>query len=389
MGRLTELQTYDYYLPRELIAHRPARPRDLCRLMVVSTSTGIVEHKRFADIVEMVEPGELMVVNNTKVIRARLFGRKRNTGGKVEILLLRRLGKLKKMASNFSGKSEKFKEVWETITRPRRRIREGVEIEFRKGGWANSSPSRNPQFVGRVLSRENGKSILGFDFKGTFEENLEKIGEVPIPHYIGRNFDDKFRLQDRKWYQTVFAKKEGAVAAPTAGLHFTRRLWKRIETKGVRVVPLTLHIGWGTFKPVRKVEIARHRLDAEYFELNVTAARAINEAIRRGKRVIAVGTSTVRALESCCLQEKPVSIPGKSEKKWLVVPRVGWTDLFIYPGYEFKVVDGLITNFHLPKSSLLMLVAAFGGMENIRHAYEEAMREKYRFYSYGDAMFLI
>lgn len=389
MGRLTELQEYDYHLPQELIAQTPAEPRDHCRLMVLSRRTGMIEHKRFVDIVALIEPGDLLVINNTKVIKAKLLGRRRDTGGKVEVLLLRRLGQPEKITSGLSGKSKKFKEVWETIVRPARRIGEGIEVIFWKNTWANSSSSGDPYLLGRVLSREGGKFIFGFDCKGTFEENIERIGEVPLPPYIRRNFHDKFRLQDKIWYQTVFAKKEGAVAAPTAGLHFTKRLLDRIEAKGVKVVPLTLHISWGTFRPVREAEITRHRMDAEYFELNVASARTINQAIESGKRIIAVGTSTVRALESCCLQEKTPSISAKSGKKPVVVPRKLWTELFIYPGYEFKVVNGLITNFHLPKSTLLMLVAAFAGKENIFHAYEEAVKEKYCFYSYGDAMFII
>lgn len=389
MGRLTELREYDYHLPRELIAQIPVKPRDHCRLMVLSRKTGLIEHKRFIDIVGMVEPGDLMVINNTKVIRARLLGRKRDTGGKVEVLLLRRLAKEEKTTGDLWGKSNKFKEIWETIVRPARRIREGIEVVFWKNSWANLSSIGTPHLMGRVLSKEGGKFIFGFDFKRTFEENLEKIAEVPLPPYIRRNFDDRFKLQDRAWYQTVFAKREGAVAAPTAGLHFTRRLWNRIEAKGTKVIPLTLHVSWGTFRPVREAEITKHRLDAEYFELGLTTARTINEAIESGKRIIAVGTSTVRALESCCLQEKAPSISAKFGKKAVVVPRMGWTELFIYPGYEFKVVDGLVTNFHLPKSTLLMLVAAFAGKENIFRAYEEAIKDKYRFYSYGDAMFII
>lgn len=389
MGRLTKLEEYDYYLPRELIAQTPAKPRDQCRLMVLSRRKGLIEHKRFIDIVGLTEPGDLLVTNNTKVIKARLLGRKKDTGGKVEVVLLSRLAKPEKIISDFCGKRGDFREVWETIVRPARRIREGIELLFWKNSWANSSSSRTPCLLGRVLFREGEKFILGFAFKGTFQETLEKIGEVPVPPYIRRNFHDRFKLQDKKWYQTIFAKKEGAVAAPTAGLHFTRRLLKRIEAKGAKVVPLTLHVSWGTFRPLREAEITSHRLDAEYFELSLATARAINKAIENGKRIIAVGTTTVRALESCCWEEKPPSISAKFGKKVVVKPRKGWTELFIYPGYQFKVIDGLITNFHLPKSSLLMLVAAFTGKEKIFQAYEEAIKERYQFYSYGDAMFII
>jgi S-adenosylmethionine:tRNA ribosyltransferase-isomerase len=389
MGRLTKLGEYDYYLPRELIAQTPAKPRDQCRLMVLSRRKGLIEHKRFIDIVGLTEPGDLLVTNNTKVIKARLLGRKKDAGGKVEVLLLSRVAKPEKIISDFCGKRGDFREVWETIVRPARRIREGIELLFWKNSWANSSSSRTPCLLGRVLFREGEKFILGFAFKGTFQETLEKIGEVPVPPYIRRNFHDRFKLQDKKWYQTIFAKKEGAVAAPTAGLHFTRRLLKRIEAKGAKVVPLTLHVSWGTFRPLREAEITSHRLDAEYFELSLATARAINKAIENGKRIIAVGTTTVRALESCCWEEKPPSISAKFGKKVVVKPRKGWTELFIYPGYQFKVIDGLITNFHLPKSSLLMLVAAFTGKEKIFQAYEEAIKERYQFYSYGDAMFII
>ncbi|MCJ7646650.1 tRNA preQ1(34) S-adenosylmethionine ribosyltransferase-isomerase QueA [bacterium] len=389
MGRLTKLEEYDYYLPRELIAQTPAKPRDQCRLMVLSRRKGLIEHKRFIDIVGLTEPGDLLVTNNTKVIKARLLGRKKDTGGKVEVLLLSRLAKPEKIISDFCGKRGDFREVWETIVRPARRIREGIELLFWKNSWANSSSSRTPCLLGRVLFREGEKFILGFAFKGTFQETLEKIGEVPVPPYIRRNFHDRFKLQDKRWYQTIFAKKEGAVAAPTAGLHFTRRLLKRIEAKGAKVVPLTLHVSWGTFRPLREAEITSHRLDAEYFELSLATARAINKAMENGKRIIAVGTTTVRALESCCWEEKPPSISAKFGKKVVVKPRKGWTELLIYPGYQFKVIDGLITNFHLPKSSLLMLVAAFTGKEKIFQAYEEAIKERYQFYSYGDAMFII
>jgi S-adenosylmethionine:tRNA ribosyltransferase-isomerase len=389
MGRLTKLGEYDYYLPRELIAQTPAKPRDQCRLMVLSRRKGLIEHKRFIDIVGLTEPGDLLVTNNTKVIKARLLGRKKDAGGKVEVLLLSRVAKPEKIISDFCGKRGDFREVWETIVRPARRIREGIELLFWKNSWANSSSSRTPCLLGRVLFREGEKFILGFAFKGTFQETLEKIGEVPVPPYIRRNFHDRFKLQDKRWYQTIFAKKEGAVAAPTAGLHFTRRLLKRIEAKGAKVVPLTLHVSWGTFRPLREAEITSHRLDAEYFELSLATARAINKAIENGKRIIAVGTTTVRALESCCWEEKPPSISAKFGKKVVVKPRKGWTELFIYPGYQFKVIDGLITNFHLPKSSLLMLVAAFTGKEKIFQAYEEAIKERYQFYSYGDAMFII
>ena len=389
MGRLIGLHEYDYHLPSGLIAQTPTNPRDHCRLMVLSRRTGQIEHKGFIDIVGLIEPGDLLVINNTKVIKARLLGKKRDTEGKVEVLLLRQLAKPEKITSILCGKNRDFKEVWETIVKPARRIREGTEVLFWKNSWANLSSLRNPCLLGTVLSREGGKFIFGFDFKGTFEENLEKIGEVPLPPYIRRNFHDRFRFQDKRWYQTVYAKKEGAAAAPTAGLHFTRRLLNRIEAKGAKVAPLTLHVSWGTFRPVRETEITRHRLDAEYYELSGATARAINQAIQKGKRIIAVGTTTVRVLESCCVEEKPPSVSSKFAKKVIVKPRKGWTELFIYPGYEFKVVDRLITNFHLPKSSLLMLVAAFAGKEKIFQAYEEAIKENYRFYSYGDAMFII
>ena len=389
MGRLTQLREYDYHLPGEFIAQTPAKPRDYCRLMVLSRKTGQVEHKKFVDIVKLIKPGDLLVINNTKVIRARLLGRKRDTAGKVEVLLLRRLAKLEKTTTSSCGKRENFKEVWETIVKPARRIREGLEVDFWKNSWASSRSPGIPCLLGKVLSTAGGKFIFGFDFPGTFPENLEKIGEVPLPPYIKRNSHDRFKLQDKKWYQTVFAKKEGAVAAPTAGLHFTKRLLNRIEAKGAKVVPLTLHVGWGTFRPVREAEITRHRLDAEYFELSGATARAINQAIEKGKRIIAVGTTTVRALESCCVEEKSPSISAKLGKKVVVKPGKNWTKLFIYPGYKFKVIDGLITNFHLPESTLLILVAAFAGKENIFQAYEEAIKEKYHFYSYGDAMFII
>ena len=389
MGRLTELQEYNYYLPAELIAQAPANPRDYCRLMVLSRRTGQIEHKRFVDIVRLIEPGDLLVMNNTKVIKARLLGRKKHTEGKVEVLLLRRLAKPEKSIIGSCKKRDNFKEVWETIVRPARRIREETEILFWKNSWASSRSPGTPCLLGKVLSRGGGKFIFGFDFPGIFQENLENIGEVPLPPYIKRNSHDRLKFPDKKWYQTIFAKKEGAVAAPTAGLHFTRRLLNRIEAKGAKVVPLTLHVSWGTFKPIREAEITRHRLDGEYFELSGATARAINQAIEKGKRIIAVGTTTVRVLESCCVEGKSPSVSVQLGKKVVVKPGKNWTELFIYPGYKFKVVDALITNFHLPESTLLMLVAAFAGKENIFQAYEEAIKEKYHFYSYGDAMFII
>jgi len=378
MGRLTELNEYDYSLPKESIAQTPIRPRDQCRLMVLDRRTGKIEHIKFTDIVGLLRPGDLMVINDTKVIRAKLSGRKVESGGKVEVLLLRRLASRKD-----SG------EVWETIAKPGRRLGEGIEVVF-----SNNNPLRLPQrknsfFLGRVLSREGGKFIFRFDGKEDFIESLEKIGEVPLPPYIARSSEDKIKFPDSIWYQTVYAREEGAIAAPTAGLHFTRRLLRKIEERGVKVVPLTLHIGWGTFKPVRTAEITKHRLDAEYFELNLATAEAVNKAKEDGKRIIAVGTSTARALESCCIEENQASLSTRSRGRMTVEPQTGWTELFIYPGYEFRVVDALITNFHLPKSTLLMLVVAFGGKEKILEAYREAIKEKYRFYSYGDAMFIV
>ncbi len=386
---MTELQNYNYYLPAELIAEKPAKPRDCCRLMVLSRTTGRIEHKRFIDIAGLIKPGDLLIVNDTKVIKARLLGRKKDTGGKVECLLLRPLLKEEKISGNLFPESRDFKEVWEAIVRPAKRIREGSEVLFWKNSWGELYSPRNPCLLGKVLSRQEGKFIFGFDFKGALKENLEKVGEVPLPPYIRRNSFDKFRLQDRIWYQTIYAKKEGAVAAPTAGLHFTKRLLNRIEAKGAKVAALTLHVSWGTFRPVREPEITRHRLDAEYFELNGATARAVNEAMENGNRIIAVGTTTVRVLESCCLERKGASISTRSGKKAIVKSGNGWTKLFIYPGHEFKVIDGLITNFHLPRSTLLMLVAAFAGKKNVFRAYEEAIKEKYRFYSYGDAMLII
>jgi len=384
VGRLTELKEYDYNLPSGLIAQEPARPRDYCRLMVLSRETGHIEHKTFVDIVELVKPGDLLVINDTKVINGRLLGRKRNSQGKVEVLLLRRLAKI----ANPRRKSQYFREVWETIVRPGRRMREGTEVLFWRNSWTKLSSPGNSPLTGKVLSREGGKFIFGFDFEGTFERKIEKVGVVPLPPYIKRDVGHRFIQRDRKWYQTVYAREEGAIAAPTAGLHFTRRLLQRLEAKGARVVPLTLHVSWGTFRPVREAEITRHKIEPEYFELTIDSAKAINEAIENESRIIAVGTTTVRALESCCIERK-LPIPRRFGKKFAVKPRKGWTKLFIYPGYEFRVVDGLVTNFHLPRSSLLMLVAAFAGRDRLFHAYGEAMKENYRFYSYGDAMFII
>ena len=334
---------FDYHLPPELIAQTPVEPRDASRLMVVHRDTGQFEHRIFREIVEYVRPGDLLVANQSRVIPARLYGRKVPTGGKVELLLLTKRGE----------------HVWETLVRGRR-IREGVRIRVGDGEHS---------LEGTVVEiTESGGRLIEFD--RPLEPLLKHIGVVPLPPYIHKPIADPER------YQTVYARIEGSVAAPTAGLHFTPELMRRIEEKGARFVFVTLHIGLDTFRPVKEENVEEHRMHSEYCELDEKVAEEINRARREGRRIIAVGTTSVRVLETAATDEG-------------VRPFRGWTDLFIYPGYRFKVVDVMITNFHLPRSTLIMLVSAFAGRDLILRAYEEAVRLRYRFYSFGDAMLIL
>jgi S-adenosylmethionine:tRNA ribosyltransferase-isomerase len=337
---------FDYYLPKELIAKFPAEPRDSSRLLLLNRKSGEVEHRLFRDIVDYLREGDLLVLNDTKVIPARLYGRL-PTGGKVELLLVRQV----KPA------------VWEVMARPARKLKPGRELHFEGG------------LRGKVLEyRPEGKRLVEFYLPEgrDFMELLSEIGHVPLPPYVER----EERPEDREKYQTVFARKEGSVAAPTAGLHFTKELLKKLESKGVIIRWVTLHVGPGTFKPVKVENVEEHQMDYESYTVPEETALEVNRAKEEGRRVIAVGTTVVRTLESAA--EKPGKVKSGE----------GITNLFIYPGYKFKVVDALVTNFHLPRSTLLMLVCAFAGKEKVLNAYREAVERGYRFYSFGDAMFI-
>lgn len=344
---------FDYDLPPELIAQTPVEPRDASRLLVVERATGRLYHRTFRDLGEFLRPGDLLVVNDTRVIRARLHGQREPSGGRVEVFLLRRLA---------GGTGE----AWECLVRPGRRLRTGATVSFGPRG----------ELKGRILAEtEGGKREVVFTSpEGDAAGWLERLGEVPLPPYITTP------LSDGERYQTVYACHEGSVAAPTAGLHFTPELLARLETQGIRRTALTLHVGLGTFRPVQAETVEEHVMHSEYWELPSVAADAVNTARRAGDRVVAVGTTACRTLESAAKD-----LPEGGE----LVAGHGWTDLFIYPGYRFRAVDALLTNFHLPRSTLLMLVSALAGPDLIRHAYEEAVRERYRFFSFGDAMLIL
>ena len=333
-----------YDLPEELIAQTPLEKRDTSRLMVLDKKTGQVQHKHFYDIIDYLQEGDCLVINDTKVIPARLYGQKTGTGGAVDVLLLKDLGDSR----------------WECIVYPGRRLKEGANITFGDG--------RLTATIDKVL--ETGNRIISFRYEGIFLEILEELGEMPLPHYI------KEHLSDPDRYQTVYCREPGSAAAPTAGLHFTPELMERIREKGVVFAPVTLHVGLGTFRPVKEEEITDHVMHSEQYFITPQSAEIINQARQSGHRVIAVGTTSCRTLETVT-DENHVTHPGE-----------GNTDIFIYPGYTFKGLDALITNFHLPESTLVMLVSALAGWENILNAYRQAVEEKYRFFSFGDAMFI-
>lgn len=333
-----------YDLPEELIAQTPLEKRDTSRLMVLDKKTGQVQHKHFYDIIDYLQEGDCLVINDTKVIPARLYGQKTGTGGAVEVLLLKDLGDSR----------------WECIVYPGRRLKEGANITFGDG--------RLTATIDKVL--ETGNRIISFHYEGIFLEILEELGEMPLPHYI------KEHLSDPDRYQTVYCREPGSAAAPTAGLHFTPELMERIREKGVVFAPVTLHVGLGTFRPVKEEEITDHVMHSEQYFITPQSAEIINQARQSGHRVIAVGTTSCRTLETVT-DENHVTHPGE-----------GNTDIFIYPGYTFKGLDALITNFHLPESTLIMLVSAFAGYDHVMHAYHEAVESRYRFFSFGDAMFI-
>ena len=337
-----KLSDFDYDLPEERIAQFPCEPRDHSRLLKVNIDTGELVHAHFYDLLDDVEAGDLLVFNNTRVIPARLIGAK-PTGGKVEVFLLTRL----------DG------DRWEVLVKPGKKARIGQEILF--GDELSCVVEDNTDFGGRIVR---------FRYQGIFEEVLDRLGETPLPPYI------KEKLADKERYQTVYAKENGSAAAPTAGLHFTKEMLAKLEEKGVRLAFVTLHVGLGTFRPVNVENVLEHVMHKEYYSVSAEAAEAIRQTKEAGGRVIAVGTTAVRTLESA------------AEEDGTITPKTGWTEIFIYPGYRFKVVDALVTNFHLPKSTLLMLVSALADREMMLEAYRVAVEEKYRFFSFGDAMFL-
>jgi len=351
-----KLSNFDYNLPKELIAQCPLKIRDRARLMVIDKDKGSITHSIFCNIADFLRPTDLLVLNDTKVFPARLVGRKRVTGGKIEILLLK----------------EKSNNTWEALIRGGRRFRVGTIIIFEKG-----------ELEGRIISQDgDGRVTIEFQYSGDFNDKLNKYGYVPIPPYIKRDLqgtgtDHSIRAMDNEYYQTVYANQIGAIAAPTAGLHFTKNSLGRIEDRGIDISTITLHIGPGTFHPIRVDNIFDHTMESEYYEVDTTNAHKINEGKENKRRIIAVGTTTTRVLEHI------VKNNGR------MIPESGYTDLFIYPGHRFRGVDALLTNFHLPRSTLLILVSAFAGQELIMKAYLKAIEKRYRFYSYGDAMLII
>ncbi|HBJ1650539.1 MULTISPECIES: tRNA preQ1(34) S-adenosylmethionine ribosyltransferase-isomerase QueA [Clostridium] len=338
------VKDFDFYLPEELIAQHPLEKRDTSRLMVLDKETGEISHKNFYDIIDYLNEGDTLVLNNTRVMPARLIGEKEGTGGKIEFLLLKRVDK----------------DRWECLAKPGKSARVGRRFTFGDG-----------KLKAEVVEvKENGNRIVEFYYEGIFEEVLDSLGEMPLPPYIHE------RLEDRERYQTVYSKENGSAAAPTAGLHFTEELLHKIKEKGINIAYVTLHVGLGTFRPVKVETIEDHEMHSEYYHLSKEDAEVINETKKRGNRVISVGTTSTRTLETI------------SDEDGNVKETSGWTNIFIYPGYKFKVVDRLITNFHLPESTLIMLVSTLAGKEHVMNAYEEAVKERYRFFSFGDAMFI-
>lgn len=339
-----QLKDFYYDLPKELIAQTPLKDRDHSKLMILDKNTGAIQHKVFHDIIHEINSGDCLVINDTKVIPARLYGHKEGTNGKIEFVLLKRLNDTD----------------WELLLKPGRRAKIGSRFIFGNG-------ELKAEIIDIV---EGGNRIARFSFNGIFEEVLDKLGEMPLPPYITH------KLQDKNRYQTVYAKYEGSAAAPTAGLHFTKDLLSEMEAKGVKVVHVTLHIGLGTFRAVKVNNILEHQMHSEYYIMPQETADTINAVKKSGGKVIAVGTTSCRTLESV------------TNDKGFVSAKSGWTDIFIYPGYQFKAVDALITNFHLPESTLIMLVSALAGREHILNAYQTAIENRYRFFSFGDAMYI-
>lgn len=343
---MQELKKSDFYfdLPQELIAQDPLEDRSSSRLLVLDKETGEMEHRVFHDIVEYLHEGDCLVLNNTKVIPARLMGTKKDTGATIEVLLLKR----------------RENDIWETLVKPGKKAKPGTVITFGEG-----------LLTGTVVDVvEEGNRLIQFSYEGIFEEVLDKLGEMPLPPYITH------KLQDKNRYQTVYAKYEGSAAAPTAGLHFTKELLAQVEAKGVKIAYVTLHVGLGTFRPVKEENVLEHHMHSEFYQVTPEAAKLINDTKAVGGRVICVGTTSCRTIESA------------ADENGVVQAGCGDTEIFIYSGYRFKVLDNLITNFHLPESTLIMLVSALAGREHVLHAYETAVEMKYRFFSFGDAMFI-
>ncbi|MFY2250054.1 tRNA preQ1(34) S-adenosylmethionine ribosyltransferase-isomerase QueA [Priestia megaterium] len=341
-----KVDLFDFHLPEELIAQTPLEQRDASRLMVLNKETGNVKHHMFHDLLDYVQEGDCLVLNDTRVLPARLFGTKEDTGANIEVLLLKQT----------QG------DTWETLVKPAKRVKEGTVISFGDGRLTA---------VCKETSDKGGR-LLEFNYEGIFYEVLEQLGEMPLPPYI------KERLDDQERYQTVFAREQGSAAAPTAGLHFTEEMLEQLKTKGVHIAFLTLHVGLGTFRPVSVDDLEEHDMHAEFYQVSEGTAALLNSVREKGGRIISVGTTSTRTLETIATEHN-----GK------FVASSGWTNIFIFPGYEFKAIDGMITNFHLPKSTLIMLVSALAGRENVISAYEQAVAEKYRFFSFGDAMLIV
>jgi len=341
------MKTSDFYydLPEELIAQTPVEPRDSSRMLVMDRKTGALEHRHFYDIIDYLNEGDCLIVNDSRVLPARIFGTKEGTGAQVEFLLLRQIENKR----------------WETLTKPGKKAKIGTKFIFGDG------------LMTAVVTdvTDEGNRIVDFECEGSIYEVLDKLGQMPLPPYIHE------KLKDKERYQTVYSRELGSAAAPTAGLHFTKELMEKVRAKGVNIGYVTLHVGLGTFRPVKVDDVTKHHMHSEHYEIPEETARLINETKRNGKRVIAVGTTSCRTLESV------------AKKEGCVCPSEGWTDIFIYPGFEFRVLDGLITNFHLPESTLIMLVSAFAGFDNVMNAYKTAVEERYRFFSFGDCTLIL
>ncbi len=379
-----DVKDFDYELPEELIAQDPLPDRSSSRLMVMDIDSGKTAHRTFRDVIEYLEPGDCMVINDTKVIPARLLGVKEDTGAHVEILLLRR----------------KQDDIWECLVKPGRKLKPGARVSFGEG-------LLKAEIVDTV---DEGNRLVKFYYEGIFEEVLDRLGEMPLPPYI------RHKLEDKNRYQTVYAEHEGSAAAPTAGLHFTKELLQQIQDKGIRILHVTLHVGLGTFRPVKVDKIEDHHMHSEFYIVPEETAELVNRTIAEGHRVISVGTTSTRTLESAAVlnpayeklqeeeekgnkisarkeiiegKERYIGEDGKIIPKYLLAPKSGWTEIFIYPGYEWKLIDALITNFHLPQSTLVMLVSALSSREKVLAAYREAVEQRYRFFSFGDACLFI